>query len=182
MALVVIPQLLMAQSQLAFDRFSPEVRQIIAEEAHRMEMEAQRQTSVSQRFVVVTKAEEEFDAKVFGFTEQQVLDMTGDPHGAACSRKHLDGDMANRWCHAQVVKVADSFLREKGVSKNLSALMAASIFVVKEYGIDQHPSKSDLVVSEYEVFNNMRPQQGGVRVTATAFGDNALFFTIKRAY
>lgn len=121
------------------------------------------------------------DTKVFGLTEQDVLNQDGDPEGTACSRRHSQGDMSNRWCHAFFVKAADSFLRAKGLSKNPSALLSASIFVPKEYGIDKKPSRSDLVMAEYEIYETIQAQYPS-RMTVTVFGDTAMFMNFEQQF
>ena len=55
--------------------------------------------------------------KVFGLSEKDVLEMDGDPNGAACSDAHIRNDMSNRWCHAMIVKVIQETLKKNGDKK-----------------------------------------------------------------
>ncbi|WP_415063261.1 hypothetical protein [Bdellovibrio sp.] len=182
--LISVPILGWGQVQtLSISVFSPEVRAIIDEEARRMESEErQREEKTGKKYLVIAPKTSEFSSplSVFGFTEQQVLEMDGDPNGRACSGRHIQGDMSNRWCHAQVVKFADNYFKYLGFSQPLASMMAAFIFVPKEYLIDLKPSKSDLVISEYELYRT--EDQKRVRITATVFGDKAIFFTFEKKF
>ncbi|UOF02553.1 hypothetical protein [Bdellovibrio reynosensis] len=134
------------------------------------------------KIVVVTETEDSLGpVTVFGFSEKEVLAMDNDPQGAACSDKHNQGDISNRWCHAYFVKLVDTYLRKQGLNKNLSALLAASIFVPKEFLYDKNPSASDLVIAEYEVFNRFGTKQN-TRLTVSLFGDKTVFLTFQKRF
>lgn len=168
------------QNKINLSYFSPEVQAIIAQEARRyVESPAQQ---AKKMIVVTTPPEPQYGpVKVFGFTEQDVLAHDGDPQGAACSSQHNQGDMSNRWCHAYFVKLTNSYLLSQGVNKQLSAVLSASIFVPKEYLYDLHPSKSDLVMAEYEVFSREKRNRK-TRMTMTVFGDKAMFLTFEKQF
>lgn len=115
--------------------------------------------------------------RTMGFTEKQVLDLVGDEKGATCSTKHLQGDMANRWCHASVVKVIDRSLRAQGISPVLAAIAGAAFFVPKEFLIDKNPSASDLVTADLEAYQNKN-----TKVEVSVFGDGAIFITLAKRF
>lgn len=171
------------KSRNQYSPFSPEVQKIIEQVAREYEANESVAEQANRKMVVVTATpEKKFQPlTVFGFTEKDVLTADGDPQGAACSHKHDQGDMSNRWCHAQIVKLADSYMRSKGLNKELSAIFSASIFVPKEYLYDLHPSMSDLVMAEYEIFSHTK-QQKTTRMTVTAFADKAVFFTFQKQF
>lgn len=130
----------------------------------------------------VSQGSREYDVPfhVMGLTESFVLEHDGDPHGSACSDSHNQGDLSNRWCHAAVVKVVDRTLQDMGIRKEISALLAASVFLPKEYLIDLHPSKSDLVIADYEVFDSGKARNTNVAVTV--FGDGAVFISLRKKF
>ena len=117
--------------------------------------------------------------KVFGLSEKDVLEMDGDPNGAACSDAHIRNDMSNRWCHAMIVKVIQETLKKNGVPNIIASLAGASVFVVKEYGYDLKPSKPDLVLADVEVFKS---KKGDKKVTFTAFGDGMFFINFEKKF
>ncbi|MEK2646184.1 hypothetical protein [Bdellovibrio sp. BCCA] len=160
----------------------PEVRRAILHESWAYENTTRLEATPAKRIVVVTPSHESVQpVRVFGFTEQDVLNADGDPHGQACSNKHNQGDLSNRWCHAYFVKLTDNYLRSKGVNRHLSAVLSASIFIPKEYGYDLHPSPSDLVMAEYEIYSKVQTRRS-TRMTVTAFGDKAVFFTLEKRF
>lgn len=115
--------------------------------------------------------------RTMGFTEKEVLGLVGDEQGATCSKKHLQGDLANRWCHASVVKVIDRSLRAQGISPVLAALAGAAFFVPKEFLIDKNPSASDLVAADLEAYQNKN-----TKVEVSIFGDGAIFITLNKRF
>lgn len=117
--------------------------------------------------------------RVFGLSEKDVLEMDGDPNGAACSAAHIRNDMSNRWCHAIIVKVIQETLKKNGVPNIIASLAGASVFVVKEYGYDLKPSKPDLVLADVEVFKS---KKGDKKVTFTAFGDGMFFINFEKKF
>ncbi len=184
--IVIAIVLLGAQSHgeplpLNLSPFTPEVQAIIRQQTIAYEQE-EAQTN-QRRMVIITAPQERKPQRltVFGFTEEDVLRADGDPHGEACSSKHNQGDMSNRWCHAYFVKLADSYLREKGVNKEISAILSVSILVPKEFLIDLHPSASDLVMTEYEFYNQTHHRKN-TRATITVFGDKAIFMTLQKQF
>lgn len=117
------------------------------------------------------------DYKVFGYSEKQILAMINDSNGAACSSNHEQGDMANRWCHAAIVKLIDRSWQDQGVHRFLSALMGFSFFAAKEYLIDLHPSKSDLVISDIVLFKD-----NGVTIEGSLFGDGMFIVVVSHSF
>ena len=118
------------------------------------------------------------DIKVFGYTEKEVMDYVSDPNGHACSTQHIHGDLANRWCHAMIVKIIDETLKSYDINKFASGILAASVFLPKEYLIDLHPSKADLVISDFKVFQN-KDSKNSSSATVTVFGDGMIFINFK---
>ncbi|HEX7674143.1 MAG TPA: hypothetical protein VF412_08225 [Bdellovibrio sp.] len=116
--------------------------------------------------------------RVFGYTEKQIVAMSGDEHGGACTHEHDHDDIANRWCHASIVKLADAALRSLGVNPLVAASAAASIFVYKEYGYDLHPSKADLVVvADQSVYSS-----DDLDISFTMFGDGSPFIILHKKF
>lgn len=169
--------------KLNWSTLEPQIRQAILEESRTYENTPRATTSRDDRRMMVMTAQEQAQqpVRVFGFTEKDVLAIDGDPNGAACSSKHIHDDYSNRWCHAYFIKLADTYLRSKGVNKHLAALIAASTFVPKEYLYDKNPSMADLAVVEYEVYNSEEPRKP-TRVTLTFFGDKTAFVTFERKF
>lgn len=164
-------------SQVHHDQVAPIVKVIIQEEAAK---ELRTHSNGELKYSVVAKYDEEF--RVFGFSEKEVLSFVDDRiNTSACSIDHIHGDLANRWCHGAVVKVIDETLKANGVSKIISALLSASFFIPKEYLIDMNPSKSDLVISDFEMFNYQNAK-GGIKGTITLFGDGMLFLNFNKKF
>lgn len=116
--------------------------------------------------------------RVFGFSEQEILKMNGDDHGGACSPRHNHDDIANRWCHASIVKVVDAALRSIGVPPLIAASAAASIFVFKEYAYDLHPSHADLVaVADQNIYSS-----DDLNISFTLFGDGSPFIVLRKRF
>lgn len=115
--------------------------------------------------------------RTMGFTEKEVLNLVNDEHGASCSQKHLQGDLANRWCHASIVKVIDRSLRAQGISPVLAAIAGAAFFVPKEFLIDKNPSASDLVTADLDAYKNRN-----TKVEVSIFGDGAIFITLNKRF
>lgn len=116
--------------------------------------------------------------RVFGYTEKEILAMSGDEHGQACSHLHDHDDIGNRWCHASIVKFADAALRSLGINPLIAASAAASIFVYKEYGYDEHPSKADLVVmADQSIYSSE-----DLDISFTLFGDGAPFIVLHKKF
>lgn len=116
---------------------------------------------------------------VFGLTEKQVLEMDGDPNGAACSKAHIRNDYSNRWCHAYFVKLTYETAKKYGVPNILAGMLGASIFVVKEYAIDLHPTKADLVIADYTLFESKNKKE---KISGTIFGDKMVFITYEKKF
>lgn len=116
---------------------------------------------------------------VFGLTEKQVLEMDADPNGEACSNNHNRNDFSNRWCHAYFVKLISETAKMNGISNFAAAMMGASIFVVKEYAIDLHPSKPDLVIADYQIYKS---KNNSDLLTGTIFGDGMIFINYQKKF
>lgn len=163
--------------KLFLDDISPVIKAIVKEEAEKDKRKKHLDDQL--KYAVVTSSPEEF--KVFGYSEKEVLEMVDDPNGAACSSKHIHNDMANRWCHGAVVKFIDGNLKAAGVNKHLSALLGASVFLPKEYLIDLHPSKGDLVIADYEIYH-VKNAKGSTKATVTVFGDGLVFINLTKKF
>lgn len=120
--------------------------------------------------------------RVLGFTEREALAQSGDPDGVAFSKKHTQGDMANRWSHAAVAKAASAAYRQAGFSPFASALLGAAILVPKEFLIDRRPSASDLVIADYQLYGTRSREGSETSVAVSVFGDRALFFALEKRY
>lgn len=83
--------------------------------------------------------------QVMGLTQAEVLHLIDDEHGAACN--HIRGGLANRWCHAAVVKTISASLQHNGMPHMLAHALASLSFFVKEYGMDLNPSVSDIALT-----------------------------------
>ncbi len=120
---------------------------------------------------VITLQKEEL--RILGITEQEALMRSGDEFGVnSCSDKHLQGDMANRWCHGSIVKLADSALRDNtNINKYITNLLAASIFLPKEFLMDTNPSAGDLVLTDIPIYDNAN----GDKIELTVFGDGLFY-------
>lgn len=155
---------------------------VTAEQIQRAVEETNRDRQFQGRRVIVidnTGASKEGQPvfRTMGFTEKDVLNMVNDENGATCSQKHLQGDLANRWCHASVVKVIDRSLRAQGLSPVLAAIAGAAFFVPKEFLIDKNPSASDLVTADLEAYKNKN-----TKVEVSVFGDGAIFITLNKRF
>lgn len=174
-----------SDKRLSWSSLEPQIRQAILEQSRTYERSVSYSinTAPDRRMVVMTapKDPRQQPVRVFGFTEKDVLAMDGDPNGAACSRRHIHDDYSNRWCHGYFIKLADTYLRSKGVNKHLAAIIAASTFVPKEYLYDKNPSMADLAVVEYEIYRSDNPRKS-TRVTMTLFGDKTAFVTMERKF
>jgi hypothetical protein len=120
--------------------------------------------------------------RVMGLTEREALARSGDPDGDVFSAKHAQGDIANRWTHAAVVKSASAAFAEAGFGKLASALLGAAIMLPKEYLIDRRPSASDLVIADYALFQSGNRQRGESRMFLSVFGDGALFLSYEKSF
>lgn len=163
------------------DLSQPEIRRIIREEALKLEHE-----SNQKRYVIVTPTDlaQGEPLRVFGFTEEEALLHSGEPserQGAACSSLHKHGDLANRWCHAYFADLTDKFLLSRGFSKGLSLMIAASIFIPKEYLVDKKASPSDIVTSEIAVYDRVKANKR-TSVTMTAFGDGVAIISLEKQF
>lgn len=164
-------------SEVHKDQFAPIIKNLVTQEATK---ELKTHSTEELKYSVVAKHNEEF--RVFGFSEKEALDFVGDRRNdRACSPDHIHDDLANRWCHGAVVKVVDETLKANGVNKIISALLSASVFLPKEYLIDLHPSKADLVISDLEMFN-LKDSIGGVKGTITIFGDGMVFLNFNKKF
>lgn len=117
--------------------------------------------------------------RVFGMTEQEVLEINGDPNGSTCSEAHNQGDLSNRWCHASIVKAVKVFLQVQGFSEIIANLLADAVFLPKEYLMDLHPSMSDLAFVEHTVY---RSKDKNTRVHATVFWDGATYIVFQKRF
>lgn len=115
--------------------------------------------------------------RVMGLTEKEVLDQVDDENGATCSKSHEQGDAANRWCHAAVVKTIDRTLQARGMNPALAAVIGAAFFVPKEYIYDKNPSASDLVAADLRVHSSKL-----TNVEVSVFGDGAIYISIQRKF
>lgn len=165
--------------KLFLDDISPIIKAIVKEEAEKDRRKMHLEGRL--KYTAVTKTENPEKFTVFGYTEKEVLDMVADPNGEACGSKHIHDDLANRWCHGAVVKFIDGNLRAAGVNKVVSALLGASVFLPKEYLIDLHPSKADLVIADYEIFN-VKDSKGSNKATITIFGDGLVFINFTKKF
>lgn len=157
--------------------FSPIIKAIVKEEAEKDKRNKALNDNL--KYAVVTHTKEDFS--VFGYTEKEILNMVDDPNGAACSDKHNHDDMANRWCHGAVVKFIGGNLNAAGLNKTVSALLGASVFLPKEYLIDLHPSKADLVIADYEIYK-VKNAKGSTKATITIFGDGMVFLNLEKKF
>lgn len=122
---------------------------------------------------------------VMGMTEEQALAQSGQgpvtpgSETRACDNNHNQGDIANRWCHAAIVDSVNQYLLLMGVNPVLSAVLGSLPIFFKEYVVDSHPSKSDMVVGEIQIFtfNKAKPKDGSISVTG--FADGAVFLTYR---
>lgn len=117
--------------------------------------------------------------KVFGLTQKNAVSMDGDPNGTACSKRHYNDDISNRWCHSIFVKIVDTKLRDLGVPKSLAALAAGSIFLPKEFLIDQNPSPADLMIADFGLYQ-FAENSGNVSISL--FGDGATILSIEKTF
>ena len=119
----------------------------------------------------ISNEPEEF--RVLGLSSDDALDLSGDfRESFACSQDHMQGDMANRWCHAGVVKISqNTILDQLKVNDYVKNILAAAIFLPKEYLYDTHASPSDLVISDIPILEG---EEESVKITI--FGDG--FFHI----
>jgi hypothetical protein len=120
--------------------------------------------------------------RVFGFTEREALEASADPYGNVWSSKHTQGDMANRWSHAAIVKVASTALGDVGLGRLASALLGATILLPKELIIDRRPSASDLVIADLPLYHSFKPRGDETRASLSLFGDGAFFFTYEKKF
>jgi hypothetical protein len=126
--------------------------------------------------------EQQPELRVFGFTEREALEQSGDPDGSAFSKKHTQGDLANRWAHAAVVKMVQGGFSAAGFGKWSSALLAASIMLPKEFLIDRSPSGSDLVIADVPVLRSGSRNRGETAVFVSLFGDGAVFLSLQKGF
>lgn len=165
--------------KLYLDDISPIIKAIVKEEAEKDKRKKHLDDKLKYAAITQSGTPEKFT--VFGYSEKEVLEMVDDPNGAACSSKHIHNDMANRWCHGAVVKFIDGNLKAAGMNKVASALLGASVFLPKEYLIDLHPSKGDLVIADYEIFH-VKDSKGSNKATVTIFGDGLVFINFTKKF
>lgn len=126
------------------------------------------------------------DYRVMGMTEKEALVQSGQgplsPPYRACDSNHNNGDIANRWCHAAIADSMNQYLLLIGVKPVLAAVLGSLPILLKEYLIDQHPSKSDMPIGEIQIFtlNKANPKAGSVFLTA--FADGALYITYRGTF
>lgn len=169
-------QLPLSLAQFYVKQISPVIKTFVTEEAGK-ELK-KHSTELLKYSMVEAKGK---DVTVFGFTEREIMNAVDDPNNRACSTQHIHDDLANRWCHGSVVKMIDETLKSKGLNKFASALLSASIFVPKEYLIDLHPSRSDLVISDFEIYK-IQDSKGMTKSTVTIFGDGMAFVTLEKNF
>lgn len=128
---------------------------------------------------IVSELEDNKEIVVFGLTEKNALELDGDPNGNACESNHNHDDYSNRWCHAFFDKLVSEVAKKHGIPNVVASLMGASIFIVKEYAIDQNPSMPDLVVTDFEIY---KTEKNSKSLNATVFGDGMVFITYKRSF
>ena len=115
------------------------------------------------------------EVKVMGITEKEAVLMSNDPGGEACSNKHNQGDVANRWCHAVIVDYINRGLMSAGVNPIVSHVAASAFFLPKEYLYDKNPSLSDMGGPDITVY-----EKNNSKVTITPFADGAVFVTVDK--
>ena len=116
---------------------------------------------------------------ILGFTQKEALRASGDYIGYnACSLKHIQGDIANRWCHGAFVKALESTLIENlHINKYVANLLSASVFLPKEYLIDLHPSPSDLSIIDFPLYSDTNSI-----VELTLFGDGVFYIKVNKKF
>ena len=116
---------------------------------------------------------------ILGFTQKEALHASGDYVGYnACSLEHIQGDMANRWCHGAFVKVVESTLvKDFNINKYVANLLAASVFLPKEYLVDLHPSPGDLSIIDFPLYVDSE-----AIVELTLFGDGVFYIKINKKF
>ncbi len=119
------------------------------------------------------------ESRVMGFAQKDILSLDGDPNGSACSDQHKQNDLSNRWCHALFVKIANERLSKIGLTGVVSSILSASIFLPKEYMIDQKPSLADLVISEIEL---MEFSEKSGNLALSIFGDGAFVVSLYKTF
>ncbi len=115
--------------------------------------------------------------KVMGMTEREALAFSNDPNGEACSDKHNQGDVANRWCHTVIVDYVNRGLMKAGVNPIVSHVAASAFFLPKEFLYDKNPSLSDIGAPDITVYN-----KNHAKVTVTPFADGAVFVTVDKRF
>lgn len=115
--------------------------------------------------------------KVMGLTEREALELSNDPNGEACSNKHNQGDVANRWCHTVIVDYVNRGLMKAGVNPIVSHVAASAFFLPKEFLYDKNPSLSDMGAPDITVYN-----KNHAKVTVTPFADGAVFVTVDKRF
>lgn len=128
---------------------------------------------------LLPKTDEVHIVRTMGLSQKNALIMDGDPNGTACSNRHEQNDISNRWCHSFFVKIVNEKLLEMGMPKYLSALASASIFVPKEFLVDKNPSAADLVIADLELYE-FAENLG--RISISVFGDGAAAIGIEKKF
>lgn len=113
--------------------------------------------------------------EVMGMKESDAIRAVGNrPGDTACH--HIQGNIANRWCHAAIVKQYTQVLKDNGVDGKIATVIGSTFFVPKEYLIDLNPSASDLVATYSDSFGKRKQFEFEV----TAFADGGFFLTLKK--
>lgn len=171
------PRINFSSIDLLYGDLAPIIRSTIKQTVD--EYKKTNKTPQPQNAYIIAEVPGQKSPIVFGLTEKQVLEMDGDPNGSACSGAHIRNDFSNRWCHAFIVKLAYETAKLNGVANIAAAMLGASIFVVKEYAIDLHPSKSDLVIADYMIYKSKNNSES---ITGTVFGDGMIFINYQKKF
>jgi hypothetical protein len=110
--------------------------------------------------------------KVFGYTEQDVLNADGDPRGNACTDLHNHEDLSNRWCHGIITRLVQKGLEEAKIDPITSSIAGCLVFVPKEFLIDMKPTYGDLVCvsPDVKLYQDKNKTTKAV-VNVTVYGD-----------
>lgn len=113
--------------------------------------------------------------EVLGMKESDAISAVGNmPGDTACH--HIQGNIANRWCHAAIVKQYTQSLKDNGVESKLASVIGSTFFVPKEYLMDLNPSMSDIAGTYTDSFGKRKEFEFEV----TAFADGGFFLTLKK--
>jgi hypothetical protein len=105
-------------------------------------------------FSLIPDWEYKDEPTVFGLTQTNAAAYDGDIRDTACNKRHLQGDMSNRWCHAFLV--------------SLNKPVIGSIMALKEFFWDKNPSASGFVIPDISLYK---------RLNVSVFGDGLVVFS-----